>query len=425
MGKRNVIFLFLLLFLGLNIFLTFNRHSKAGIRNYHSEIWSDKAGYYVYLPAFFIYDFNGAQMPEDIGLKTGNGFSIDKENGIIKTKYTYGVALMQLPFFVGGHVLSSFLGYENDGFSLMYHKLIDLSAVIYGFFGCILLYFFLIRHVSKQIATWTLACIYAGTNVFYYAIFETGMSHIYSFFLFAAFLFLSPLVFTSTQKKIHLILFAVVTGLIIIVRPVNIVFLPCFFLFNSVSLAHLKQRIFDLILLMTIIFAVVFPQLLYWKYLSGHYLYDSYGSEGFKNFFAPRLLHLWFSTNNGLFVFNPVLLVLFPGLYLMRKSLPAKSLLIAMYFIFISWLFASWYDPGYGCAYGSRPYVEYYALWSLPIAFFIQTISFKKYLHYFYAFILFIFIFYNLKMMFSYDGCWYWGAWDWNACWQMFIGKTR
>jgi hypothetical protein len=89
---------FLTFILGFFIFLSLNRHSKSGIQNYHSEIWADKAGYYIYLPAFFIYNFQVDGLPAEIDKKTGNGFIV--RDGKIITKYTYGVALLQAPFFI-------------------------------------------------------------------------------------------------------------------------------------------------------------------------------------------------------------------------------------------------------------------------------------------------------------------------------------
>ena len=196
MSKRVIVIL-LFLFYGFSVFLTLNRHSKSGIQNYHSEIWADKAGYYIYLPAYFIYDFDGEKLPPKIGEKTGDGFFV--EEGKIKTKYTSGVALLQAPFFLVTHFVSTKLGYESNGFSSIYHKMINVSAVTYSFFALILLYLFLIRYVSKKLAFISVACIYLGTNLFYYSIFETGMSHIYSFFLFTCFLYLSP--FILNPKK--------------------------------------------------------------------------------------------------------------------------------------------------------------------------------------------------------------------------------
>ena len=144
LAKMKIWLLFL--FLGFTIFLSLNRHSRSGIQNYHSEIWADKAGYYIYLPSLLIYNFHTERMPTEIDKKTGNGFFI--EDGKIITKYTYGVALLQAPFFIVCHGVSKLFGFNDDGFSLPYHKAINISEVIYSFFSFLLLYFFLIRYLN-------------------------------------------------------------------------------------------------------------------------------------------------------------------------------------------------------------------------------------------------------------------------------------
>ncbi|NBY10976.1 MAG: hypothetical protein EBQ77_08260, partial [Sphingobacteriia bacterium] len=203
---------FLTFILGFFIFLSLNRHSKSGIQNYHSEIWADKAGYYIYLPAFFIYNFQVDGLPAEIDKKTGNGFIV--RDGKIITKYTYGVALLQAPFFIICHVLSKLCNLQDDGFSLIYHKSINIAAVIYSFFSFIFLFNFLIRYLKKKVVIITLACLYIGTNIFYYSVFETGMSHIYSLFLFASYLYLGPIA-NEQKKPIYVFLFGLIIGLII------------------------------------------------------------------------------------------------------------------------------------------------------------------------------------------------------------------
>lgn len=421
--KRTLSFLSLLLFLAFILFLTINRHSKSGTYNYHSEIWADKAGYYVYLPALCIYNFSGNQMPQDIDLLTGNGFTI--QDDIIKTKYTYGVALMQLPFFITGHWMSETLGYENDGFSIIYHKIINISAVVYSFLGLILLYFFLIRYVNKKTAILTLTCIYFGTNVLYYAIFDTGMSHIYSFFLFSAFLYLSPFIVKPETKFMNLLFFGIITGLIIMVRPINIIFLPVFFFFNKVSLNNFKVYARPLSVILAVAFLVMIPQFLYWKYSTGNYVAYSYEGEGFTNILKPRLAELWFSTNNGLFIFNPIVIFILAGIIYLYRQSRLKSLLLGGYFILISLIFASWHDWTYGCSYGSRPFTEYFALLSFPFSMYVQKLTFRTKIGKATVLIMIILIVYNMKLIFSYDGCWYGGIWDWNELFRILSGPMK
>jgi hypothetical protein len=417
---KSIVCTTLILLLSL---LSLNRHSKAKIFNYHSEIWSDKAGYYIYLPAFFIYDFEADKFPDSVGIKTGNGFTIDKVDNKVTTKYTYGVALMQTPFFLIAHVLAKKIGLEANGFSIIYNRMIDIAAVFYTVFGLLVLYMFLINYTESKIAIITLIFIFLGSNLFYYSIFDTGMSHIYSFFLFSVFLFLSDKVLKANSNLMNAI-FGLIIGLIISVRPVNIIFLPTFFIFNSIQLNNLKVLLKPFILMSIIIFVVLMPQFLYWKYLSGNFLFYTYTNEGFTNFLSPKILQLWFSPNNGLLLYNPIILLTLVGLIFLWEYRLKLSLNISLYFILISYIFSSWWSWSYGCSYGSRPFVEYYTILSLPLCYFSNYIlnsNFKKY----FLFIVVLFIGWNLKLIFSYDGCWYAGDWDWRLFLNLLISKTK
>lgn len=405
------------------IFLTLNRHSKSGIQNYHSEIWSDKAGYYIYLPAFFIYDFKADKLPTEIDEKTGKGFFID--NDVVKTKYTYGVALLESPFFLIAHLLSTNLGYKNDGFSVIYCKMIDVASVTYTFISLILLYLFLVRYISKKNALLSILCLFLGTNTFYYSIFETGMSHIYSFFIFTCLLYFAPLIAKPNQRKIHYILFGFMIGILLIIRPINIMFLPFFILFNKINIQKLKSYRKQLSIISYSLIFVLIPQFIYWKYAFGNYFQDAYTNEGFTNLFSPKILHLWFSPNNGLFIYSPMVIFMLMGIYYLKDYAGLNKLLIGGYFLFFSVVFAAWHDWTYGCSYGCRPYVEYFSILSLPLAFFLEKINMNKYTQAIFGLLIIIFIAYNQKLIFSYDGCWYGGEWDWQEWWKLVMSKTK
>lgn len=421
--KKRYIAILLIFFYGFTLFLTLNRHSKAGIQNYHSEIWADKAGYYVYLPATFIYGFDVSQFPDKIDQKTGNGFSL--QDGILKTKYTYGVALLQSPFFIVAHSISTFSGNQNDGFSLIYNKIIDIAAVTYSFLALILLYLFMIRYVKRRTAFISILCIYLGTNLFYYSIFETGMSHIYSFFLFTCFLYLSKYIFKPDSTIIAHILFGLTVGLIILVRPINILFLPTIFLFNKIKINELKSTFKPLLIIVITSIIVLIPQLLFWKYSFGEYFTYSYKNEGFINWSSPKILQLWFSPNNGLFIYSPIVLFMLFGIFFIERLHWVQKTIIFGYFLLITFVLASWHDWSYGCSYGCRPYIEYFSILSLPFAFFIERISLHKYSKYILGMVFLLLILYNQKLMFSYDGCWYGETWDWPELWRLVISKTK
>lgn len=404
---------------GLLLFLTLNRHSKSGIQNYHSEIWADKAGYYVYLPGYFIYDMKATDLPEGIAEKTGRGFTTVGDR--ILTKYTYGVALMQAPFFLAARLV----GASDDGFGPVYHKMIDIAAVTYAFFSLLILFAFLRRYFSKLLAGWTVAVLFAGSNLFYYAVFETGMSHIYSFFLFSCFLYISPFIFQARSNFLQLALAGIIAGLIVAVRPVNILFLPAVLFFYPANGVQQKELFVRPCKIMPVAFLVLIPQFLYWKYAHGSFLYYSYEGEGFSNIYSPKIVELWFSTRNGLFIFNPLLLLVPAGFFVMDIFPRLRRILFAAYFVLLSLVFASWHDWSYGCAYGSRPFPEFYALLALPLASFLKhTITERKQRLLALVFVV-LAVSWNLKLIFSYDGCWYGGDWDWQALLDLLTARTK
>jgi hypothetical protein len=267
--------IFLLLFAGIVLFLSMNRHSRSGYYNYQSEIWADKAGYYVYLPALLKYGFNPGLFPDSIDVKTGNGFQLNFENNTVQTKYFYGVAFMQMPFYLAADLIAPYTRFENDGFSQLYHKFINVAAVFYFILGLVFLWKFLTSKYRKINVFISLFTLFLGTNLFYYTVDETGMSHVYSFFLFSAFLFLVHK--TNFLQKTHwkdIILLGICGSLIVMVRPVNAVFfLFVFFLDISKSseiIVRLK-RLLHLKVIIPILFIFVIlliPQLIYWQYLN-------------------------------------------------------------------------------------------------------------------------------------------------------------
>jgi len=82
-------YLFIALVLG-SIFISYKANK------YPSKLfWSDMEGYYIYLPATFIYGgFDQVKVADKEYLKP-----FSETNPKIYTKYTCGVALMEAPFF--------------------------------------------------------------------------------------------------------------------------------------------------------------------------------------------------------------------------------------------------------------------------------------------------------------------------------------
>ena len=427
-GNKYLRLLTYFLVFALFAFLTSNKHSHSregwGYINYQGVVFADMAGYYVYLPATFNYQYNPHLFPDTMDARTGNGFGLHMETNKVFTKYTYGVALLEMPFYLIAQTIAPALGYPADGFSAPYHWALDISAAFYLTVALAFLFSILSTLYSRKAARLTLFTIVLATNLYYYTVDDGSMSHVYSFFLFSAFLYLLHKTdYLRIAHYKHYILLGLVAGLIILVRPTSVLFLTCFFFINVTNKAELIARWKSLFKKQTIVACMVavlvfIPQLLYWKYLHGQYIYFSYGNEGF--FWLRPLMHLtWFSPNNGLFLYNPIYVFIVIAAIVYAKNYGKMGSYYILLFLLISYVFSCWWAWAFGCAYGARSFVEYLAIFSIPIAFLYQKIlKFKLIKQVAIYLIILVLVGYNLKMIYSYDGCYLgkWSAeWDWTA----------
>ncbi|MEY3442698.1 MAG: hypothetical protein RLZZ519_979 [Bacteroidota bacterium] len=364
------------------LWLTFNLHSKTGYFTYKSEIFSDKAGYYSYLPAAFVFDFDARQISDTLPAAVGNGFLI--QEGKIFTKYPVGVAVMQAPFFLVTHfVIAPALGYPANGFSPPYYKMIDVAAWFYMLLATWILSKVLSAYFKPVIVWSTLGCFFLGTNLWYYYAVESGMSHIYSFFLVSALIRLTQLVHRQEKVGTGLALgLGAVIGMLVLTRFTNVLLLPILLFWDVNSVAGLKQRILLFLNLKAMALLLAIPLLLaavqmrYYYYLTGTPFLYAYDQEGF-DFLHPEVIKAWFSPHNGLFLFAPMMVFALVGLGQMAKNKIAGAWLGLVLFAVTSFVFASWWQWYFGCAYGARSFVEYFPVYMLGFAYFLNWIGTK------------------------------------------------
>ena len=141
---------------------------------------------------------------------------------------------------------------------------------------------------------------------------------------------------------------------------------------------------------------------------------DSYMYESFSNWKHPLVSLVLFSPNNGLFPYTPIFIFILIGIFYMivKKNRIGYILLIA--FILMIYILSSWWAVEFGCSYGARNFVEYYAILCLPLAYLIKNIN-NKYFKICVFGIIFFLIIINLKIIYSYDECFFGkNNWDWN-----------
>lgn len=402
------------------IFLSFNYHSKAEYNSYKHVIWADQAGYYVYLPLSFIYNFNGELLPQDITEITGNGFELS-ENGKVVTKYNYGVALLQSPFFVAAHIFAANSNYKADGFSAPYHWAIMIAAIFYCLAGLHLLYLFLINYVNFYVSFLSVLIILLSTNLYYYTVGQAGMSHVYSFFLFGGIIYLTDLYLRKRNPRAFNLLI-LCFSLALVIRPTAILLLLFLLMYNPLNVSFKKR--WDIVLkpaqhigfILMLILIVLIPQLLYWKYTHGNIAHYSYENEGFSNWASPKILSVLFSANNGWFIYTPLAILLLIFLFTQQRNpIKTPSIIILLSSIY---LFSSWWIWYFGCSFGARNFVEYYPLLCMPFAIHLNKIftTHQKITHKaIWTSVIAICIYVNIKLVYSFDTCYLGEDWVYTS----------
>ena len=373
-------------------------------------VW-DTIVYYEYLTAAFMFNdisFQFAfELPDDfdgeIWLETG-------PNGERYPKTTLGVAIMLTPTYLVAMLLNNLFGLGSYGYSSFFQFFIFLAGIFHYLAGLIVLrkllsYFF----TDKVIAT-CLILLSLATGLFYYAGVDPGLSHVYSFFLYASFVLITINWYKRTSIKNSLLL-GLVLGLITLIRPSNglMVLVPA--LYGIYDFASLKSKFTFLyknlpkLFLSVLVFAfVVFLQFWFWKHATGNWFMYSYGDEGFF-WNDPKFAEGLFGFRKGLFIYTPILLLSLPGFFLVKKDLRALKLAIVVFLVLNAYVILSWWCWWYGGGYGHRAFVESFVLFSFLLCLVIERVyrSRKKILRLsFYLFSGF-FIILNLFQIRQYD----------------------
>lgn len=387
--------------------------------NPRSVIWSDAEGYYQYLPALFI-------IKDVHKLPPGSVWPYYNDQGEYVDKYTCGIAIFEFPFFLAGYALSIVNGLDPlDYFNPVYCRSIAICGLLFSFLGLILLRKVLLRMVDPVITFWVVMSVLLGTNLFHYVTREMSVAHVFNFSLFTLLLYLLP-GFLKKPGRLNSLLLGAVLGWIILIRPTNIIIGLLLVMYDVYSIRAFKERIqflirhaWALVWMIPGAFLFFLPQLLYWKEMTGSWLYYSYTDEGFKYWNHPKLAAVLFDVQNGLFLYSPLVLLMMFGIVLglIKKNFQAPVMLVI--FSVMTYVFASWWAWWFGGAFGHRCYVEYYALLAIPLAGLYQyasTILKPPYRCAFFSLVIYLMIF-SVRLSYLYTsigGPWDGPDWRWN-----------
>jgi Dolichyl-phosphate-mannose-protein mannosyltransferase len=338
----------------------------------------DVSGYYMYLPATFIYkDLKQCSFKDSILSKYQPTPDFQQAfrhtSGNYVMKYPAGQAIVMLPFFVAAHAYASVSAYPADGFSMPYQFAISMGMLLIAFIGLWVLRKILLLYFSDSAAAITLLIVAFASNYLNYAAIDNGMVH-NSLFAIYCLLILSSIRFHAQPSIKRAVVIGMLIGLATLIRPTEIIAVILPLLWGVTSVKELQQRFvfflqnFRLLFVATISTALVLSiQLIYWKYSSGEWVVYSYQDQGFS-WLHPHLYGGMFSSNNGWLTYTPVMILFFFGLPLIYKSYRNifwPILFFSGLFIYICFAWDIWW---YGGSMGMRAMIQSYPVLLLAVA---------------------------------------------------------
>ncbi|MBP9882779.1 MAG: hypothetical protein KBF32_05225 [Chitinophagales bacterium] len=353
------------------IVFTWTVFNIGNFKEWRSPISYDVTNYYCYLPAIFVegdltlkfYDAN----PEWFV----NKYAPNKApNGSNVIKMTMGLSFYYAPFFFIAHGYA--LLFDNpDGYSTPYRLMLLLGTVFFSVLGLLYLRKLLLLYFTESAATLVLLSLGIGTNLFYYTVHEP-MSHAYLFFTFVIIMY-----YTVQWHRLPSIKDAArigfFSGLAILIRPTDGIILLIPLLYSVTSIVTLQTKLALLIthwkhvMLLGIVLCIPISfQLIYWKMVTGQWIFFSYVGEGFL-WNDPEIWNGLFSYRKGWFLYTPIISFAFLGFFFLYRYCRDFFVPILLFTIINIYVVLSWWSWWYGGSFGLRSFIESYALLALPM----------------------------------------------------------
>ncbi|MEM9544846.1 MAG: hypothetical protein AAGA77_02680 [Bacteroidota bacterium] len=349
--------------------IDFSKLDKYVITNY------DGLGYYIYLPAIFIYqDVTEYKWIDEIDAQyqvfRGDWkFQISQhKNGNFVTKYLGGTAIMQLPFFLVAHGYALVTDYPADGFSVPYQLALAFAPLFYFALVLLLLRKILLRYYEDEVVAVTLVLLFLASNAIQYISVDAGLSHGYLLLLYTLILQLS--IKWHEEPSGRLALFTgLVIGLATISRPTELIILLIPLLWNTHNKESTKAKwtlVKDhknyIALVVLGAFLGALPQMIYWMYVVG----SPIQTIGSKWYFLNPYFRVLFGWQKGWFIYTPVTIFFVLGFFFMKDRPFKKSVL---WFCLLNiWIIIAWSVWRYGGSYSTRALVQSYPVFALALA---------------------------------------------------------
>ena len=357
------------------------------------ELSWDVFGYYLYLPATFIHhdpllhDTTWVHAAWQNYHVSGTLYQLSTapDNSTPMYFFLMGMSLCYAPFFFIGHAIALATGQSPDGFSAPYQYAIAIGSLAYAFVGLWCLRRTLLRFFSDSITAVVLVVLVVGTN---YAHFSTTKNLETANFLFCwvSLLLWNTLRWHESPRAWRMAAIAVCVAMITLIKPSEVVcaLLPLAWGVHDRASLRTKLRMLGdrwrhVVLAVMIGLLLLLPQLLYWKTLSGHFVYDTYKNPGVGlDLGKPHFLQVLFSFRKGWLIYTPVMLFSVLGLVPLYRTRRDVFWPVALYCGTAFYVISSWSEWWYGASFSIRPMVSLYPALSIPLGFsFMRVMRFR------------------------------------------------
>jgi hypothetical protein len=348
---------------------------------------SDGEGYYAYLPAYLVY------FDDSLRSVVANHFISHSQGGLFNPvsggfglslqptgnwldKYPVGEAILLIPFFLAGHLITIVDGRTPaDGYSYAELYAAGTGAAVYGALGIAALRAVLRRWFSDAVTVATLVVVAFGAALFHYATYDSVFSHAFSFAV-VAFAMLSALRwYERPESPWRAVVLGLAAGAVVAVRLTDAILLVAAPLLGVGSLTALRERVQllrrhmgGIALALACGALTLVPQVFTWWAATGHLIVQPYVGESF-DFAHPHLLDSLFAFYpHGVLPYAPATGLCLAGIvvaWFVRRdmALPATAAFLPYWY-----LMSSWWDWSFSAGFSDRIYVNIMPVLALPLA---------------------------------------------------------
>jgi hypothetical protein len=347
----------------------------------------DVYGYYLYLPATFIYNDLGLknkQWIEDTRTKYNPSPSIyqvtNGKNNSQVIIYNIGYSFIYAPGFFIAHALTPLLDQEADGFSKPYQYALEITAFLLTLLGLFLFRKIALRFFSDKTTALLQVLIFVGTNYYFQATYDGVMPHNILFTI-NCFIIWFTIQWHETKKLKHILLLAGFLGLASLCRPTEILWivLPLGWgVYDKTTFLEkwllIKNYFFQITLFSILFLSIISIQFLYYKYSTGYFRVFNLHAERFS-FFDPYTSKFLFSYKKGWLLYTPVMILGIIGFYFLFRKNKYIWLSLFSFFILNLYVTSSWECWWYAASFSQRPMVETYAMMLFPMGYLLNWLN--------------------------------------------------